>query len=533
MKEIQKQVARARRRMTGQIALRYFAASLLVLASIAVVALTIPKLWYFNLDPRQWYIAWLSSVGGLTLLSTLFLTFRNRPMPLVAAVEVDRRFQLKERLSSALQLSEHDRRSPAGQALAMDAVARAERIDVRDHFPVKPNRTLWWSLLPVALAAGSILVPNAAAPKSLAQTDLKPEVTQIKKRTQTTIEQIRKKREEAEKNGLEDAADMYKQLESELEKMQKDPKLDAKQTLVKLNDLIKQMQERREELGTGESLKKNLQENLKQLGDGPAEKMAKALQDGDMEKAAEEMEKMLDKLKSGEMNREQQERLAKQLDKIEKALQEAAGKHEQAKIMLQEQIKQAEMAGDSQKVAQLKNQMAEVESKQQQMAEMAEMQQSLQEMKEALESGDTKAAAEAMEKMLGKMNEMKGEMSQLEDLEDILDELSDSKEAMKGNRSGRRPGRGDGMGEGQGEGERDEEETDVDFIDSQVRDKMRQGETIFRGKVDGANRKGISKEDVKNAVLSAKVEEADAMEEIVLPKAQREQMRSYFDSMRK
>ena len=46
-------------------------------------------------------------------------------------LEVDRRFGLKERLSSTLALSTDDADSSAGQALLEDAVHKAERIDIK------------------------------------------------------------------------------------------------------------------------------------------------------------------------------------------------------------------------------------------------------------------------------------------------------------------------------------------------------------------------------------------------------------------
>ena len=104
----------------------------------------------------------------------------------------------------------------------------------------------------------------------------------------------------------------------------------------------------------------------------------------------------------------------------------------------------------------------------------------------------------------------------------------------KGGKGGKGKGKepGDGMGEGKGEGDRDEEESEFKDYDAQVRDEMRKGETVNGGKTGGKNRKGATREEARQAVLSAQPDEPDAIENIQLPKAQRDQLKEYFNSLR-
>jgi hypothetical protein len=88
------------------------------------------------------------------------------------------------------------------------------------------------------------------------------------------------------------------------------------------------------------------------------------------------------------------------------------------------------------------------------------------------------------------------------------------------------------MGDGNGEGDRDEEESEFKDYDAQVREEMRKGETVSGGKVGGKNRKGVTREEAREAVLSSQPDEPDAIENIQLPKAQQDQLREYFDSLR-
>ena len=89
-----------------------------------------------------------------------------------------------------------------------------------------------------------------------------------------------------------------------------------------------------------------------------------------------------------------------------------------------------------------------------------------------------------------------------------------------------------GEGEGRGSGDRDEKQAGFKEYDAQVRDKMRKGEMLPGQKVGGKNRKGLTREEVREAVKSAKPDAPDAIENIELPKAQRDQLREYFDSLR-
>ncbi len=101
---------------------------------------------------------------------------------------------------------------------------------------------------------------------------------------------------------------------------------------------------------------------------------------------------------------------------------------------------------------------------------------------------------------------------------------------MMGSMPGQIPGQG--LGEGRGAGERPEEENDVDFFDSQVRDQMRRGEIVYGGSVGGENKKGDTMLDIQAAVLTSLSEEPEPLDETPLPRTQREHAREYFNSIR-
>ncbi len=348
---ILRQVAKARGRLTSQIWFRSISRLLLIALAIAVVAVVVPKLWFLPVDAKQWFWGWTGGCSAIAVIGSILIAFLHRPKPIVAAIEIDKRFGLKERISTALQLNSVDQESAAGKAVVQDAIAKAERIDVRDAFPLGIQRNFVWNLVPIGLLVGLLFVPDASKPEVVATKQKNAvDVNQVKNSTQPLVERIRKAKEEAEKEGLEDAVEMYKQMEQKLEELRNNEKLDAKQAMAKLGDIKKEMEKKRNELGSGESLKKNLQQNLQKIDSGPAEKMSKALQEGDLEKAQSELQQMMDKMSSGEMSPEEQKQLAKQIEQMEQAIQESLEKHEKAKQMVEEQLKQAEQAGDVQKL---------------------------------------------------------------------------------------------------------------------------------------------------------------------------------------
>ncbi|MGN6546483.1 MAG: hypothetical protein ACTHK7_15620, partial [Aureliella sp.] len=235
MDTVRKQARLARRRLTSQRFLSVLPWSMLALLTFAMVGLVLPIFVPLWVDKTTWYGSWLGGAVAVALVVSLINTLLGRPTLADAAVEIDKRFGLRERLSSALMLTEEDRQAELGQALAADAEKRAAQLDVRDRFRWGAHRGLLLPVLPALVALALWYAPlQPAADAQAASSQAK--VNQIANSTKPLIEQLKKKRLEAEKRGLNEAADMFRKLEGELAKLQKDTKLDTKQSLAKLND---------------------------------------------------------------------------------------------------------------------------------------------------------------------------------------------------------------------------------------------------------------------------------------------------------
>ncbi|MFN9880472.1 MAG: hypothetical protein ACK557_18535, partial [Planctomycetota bacterium] len=196
-----------------------------------------------------WYAG--SLLVGLLLGVALagFQLWRRRPTRLEAAVEVDQRYSLRERLSSALALDAKSADSDAGRALLADAAERAARIDVRDQFPIRLERRAAWLLLPIAAIAGLALIPDATSPQPVVVTPVVNEQKPIEVAVEVAKKSLEEKAKQLEEQGLKDAAADLETLARKLDAVPAGAAELKKEALVKINDVREQLEQKRSELG--------------------------------------------------------------------------------------------------------------------------------------------------------------------------------------------------------------------------------------------------------------------------------------------
>jgi hypothetical protein len=550
MEEIKRQVGRAQRRLVLQQFWRVIGWSLFATLLLATIGLAIPRLWVLSVDQQIWDWSWIGGGVVAGLLTAAIWTYVIRRTRLDAAIEIDRRFGLKERVSSTLALSNDELSSDVGQALVTDAIRRVERIDVREQFRVSPTWRLVLPLAPAIAIAVLMMLPNAAMKQAQASAESTPEIKkQIKTATQKLQERLRETQKKAEEQGLQDS-DVLKEINKELDKLVSKESADRKDALIKINDLAKEIEKRKQELGGADKMRKDL-DKLKDIAKGPADKVTDALKDGDFGKAQEEMKKLNEELKTGKLSKEDQEKLAKQLEEMRDKLQQAKEDQKQARERLQQQIEQklAEgNVGEAAKMQQQLDQMNQNAKEQQQM--LQQLADKFGEAAKALkEGGDPKEAAEQLDKLAGDLDKMQQQLDEIENLQDVLDQLADAKDAMKcancqgegcaqcqGTGEGDKLGKnksGRGKGKGQGEGLRDEQETDKSFYDTRVAADPKKGQSVRIGDASGPNKAGKSQEQIKEEVRASLAKEPDALEDVTLPRDQRENAKQYFERLRK
>lgn len=561
MNTINKQVAQARRRMmTG----RFF--NILTWAAfaglcLAVIGMAIPKIWYLEfLQTQQHHDAWTYSwiIGGAVLgfFVAAYLTWQKRESHLDVAVEVDKRFGLKERLSSALSLDPSASQTNAGRALVEDAESRAETIDVRDEFRFNPTWRALLPLIPILILVGMMFIPNAE--KSVIAVE--PEQAS-KKRIEVAVKEFKKKVEEKRKElvakGLKDSK-VLNSLEKKFDKLLDDKNNDKKDSLVKLNDIKKQIADRRKELGSSKELKESLN-RLKDASKGPAKELADAMSKGDMEQATKAIKELADKLKEGKLNDIEKKKLAKDLAQMAKELKKIVEQHEQAKKKLEDQIKKAIEKGDLDKAAKLQQQLDQKKAQDQQKQQMKKMAEKLQKCAECMKPGGDngqpkngqkgdqkqpgenseqqaqamKDAAESLEDLAEQLEQMQDQMDELEALEDLEDMAEECKQCMNGQGKGDQTKWQDwAKGEGPGGGKRDLEKENTGTFKSRVKGKLQRGQTVVTGNADGKNLTGRSVTEARDLIRDSMSKDSDPLENVKLSKSAREHAQQYFKQMR-
>ncbi len=538
METLQKQVRRAQRRMTLQLFLQSLAWCWFITLSLSAAVILANWYWAWGVEP----LICLGAALGLGIVLAGVWTVAFRRGSLDAALELDRRFGLKERVSSALALAEADLDSEAGKAVAEDAARRVGSLHVGERFGVKLNR---WAALPLAPALAAFLLtaflpeisPTASGPNANRATAAE----QIKKPVQTLTRKLAERKQMAREKNLKKLEEMFNKLErATREEILRNNKPDKKDAVVKLNNLKQDLEQRRKELGSKDQLKEQFAQ-LKKFNDGPAGKLADALKDGDLKQAIEEIKKLQDQIKDGKLDKDAQQKLADQLDQMQKKLKQMVDDHKKKKQQLQQQIAQAKQNGNQQQAQKLQQQLDKMQQQSQQMQQMQQMQQKLGQCSQCLKQGQQAQAMQGLKDLQGDLQAMQDQMDELQLLDQAMDEIDQAKQSMLCQNcngagcplcQGQKPG--NGLGQGRGVGDRPESQTDKNkFVDTNVKQKTGPGSAVVIGEVDGPNIKGRVREEIKAELEAGEYEASDPLTGQRLPRGYREFAKEYFEALRK
>ena len=425
MEELKRQVRTAQRRLGVQRFAGVLGWCCFVGLSMALVMIAIDKFWPTGIDP------WVWPAGGAALgvVAAVFWAIARGRGPVDAAIEIDRRFGLKERVSSTLTMSSEQRDSAVGEAVIRDAVRRVERVDVPDRFPILPGKQL---LLPFLPAIGVALVWCLVSP-AVVDNRAGANTTDIKKQISQSSDSLRRKlieqRKKAEKEGLKDAQMLFEKLQEETENLKTTSDGDRKQALVKLNDLHQQMERRRQQLGGAEGIEKQLKQ-LENLGRGPAEEFLKSIAKGDFKNAVKELGKLKSKISKGELTDEDREKLAEQFEQMQKKLQQMVENQKQKQEDLQNRIQQARNAGQKQEAERLQQQLNQMQQQMPQMSKLQEMASRLGQCSQSLAGNQLQDAGDLLDQLQDDMGDLQEQLQEMQMLDDAMDQLCQARDQM-------------------------------------------------------------------------------------------------------
>lgn len=562
---LESQVRRAYRRLWVQTFLGRLSWTLFAALWIALVALVVPKFWILEISWIDWMNGWLAGAIVWAVVSAGIWTWMTRRGKLDAAIEIDHRFGLKERVSSVLALGV-DRFDGSGgaaeQALLQDAVHNVERIDVLSRFPLKLSWRMSLPIVPGIVAFALAFLPNAEqVQKAEAKVSSIVERKRIENSTKKLKKQLTQRRQVAENLGLQDAKDLFDKLEQGLEQLSESQKTNRRDSLAGLSNLSKELKERREALGDSNTIQQQF-DRLKNLKRGPADNLSKAIKHGKFSQAVKEIENLKTQLEQGGLSIEQQQQLAGQMQQIGERLAQLAAAHLEARQELQRQIDELKRRDDRDQADELQRRLDQMSRAGPQMNRLEQMAEKLKLCSKCLdgkkgegEGNSSKVSAQSLATAMDQLDSLASDLARMtQDLQEMamldgaLNQLVQARDAMscgkcngkgcdscqgnRGKRTAPTP-QGQGLGGERGTGDRAEQEMDTRFYDTQSGgDSQPGGRGVIVGELSGPNISGKALEELKMELNSAKSDDADPLAGKRLPRKQRDHVRQYLRSFR-
>jgi myosin heavy subunit len=545
MGEFEKPIGRVRRRLWFQ---RYVSAlvwCLTLLLSVAALALALEKFRVLPI-PGPWWIP-PAVASALAVVAAAVVAWFTVPSRIDAAVAIDHRFELQERVSTALSLPADLRQTPVGQAVLHDALRHLEGLDLAQRFALTRPRLAWIPIVPAVAAVGIALLPDALLAREAAKPPLSAKQNAETKKAvnqalKAVAENLAQKRE-PKSLAAGEADKVLAELQKGIDDLTKKPPADKQQTLVALNKLADTVQERRKQFGSSEQMSRQLQQ-LKEMAAGPAEEFSRDLAKGDFQKAADDLKKLQDKLANGQMSEQEKQELQRQLSQLKKELDKMAG--------LEERKKQLEEARKNGMISeqQYQQQKQKLEEQSKTMKSLQSLANKLGEAQKEMAAGNSQKASDALKSAEQQLQEMASSSSELEALDSAMADLQDAKDALTGegmNQLGQdlqgMAGMLDSMGRqsrfgmggrGRGQGDRPEAPDKTASYDSKVKQQITKGKAVLGGFADPTKQvRGESVLEVQGNVEAAASAASEALTDQKIPSTLKKHVQSYFDQVRK
>lgn len=417
------------------------------------------------------------TVGGasfvIATIAAIVVAWRMTPDAIVAALSLDERFQLRERVTTSMMLTPDLHATPAGQALLADVEARISTLDVGSRFPVRFG---WKSaLVPAAAVAIALLaifydpaIKTAQGGDTATATPLAPEVArELEQKKQEFLQKPKTDPKQEQRIKSEDA----QKIEAQLQEILKRPMTttdEVKDRLAEISKLEEEVKKKeKEEAEKVDGLKEQLnkldklakkdkpkpEDAGKKPGDDkeekkPGEDLRDALKDGDTEKAKKETERLSKKLKNNELNKEEKDHLKEETKQLkedlerlrrerEKELKEKQQENEQRRQEKEKQLEQqrAENKLDKEEYDRKKKELdderkQEQKQNEQEQKDLNDLKEKMGKCEQCMKDGDQEGAAEALREAGKKLDEMEQREQNLDDIQNELQRMQDLRESM-------------------------------------------------------------------------------------------------------
>lgn len=549
---LEAKIRQARRRLVLQSFIHRGIAFVCVAMAIGLGWFLLQPLVIVDASPTLRWALLFGLVGGSLGIATI-LTYRRRPSKLDAALELDQKFQLRERLTTALNLDEHTRHTEIGQALIDDANIKAGTLTVGKHFPVGLSKRAWW--IPAQAMALLLIVwlynPNLSSSTADAG-EADPELVQGKKPEEFAKKANPDKPPIRKPPQRKNKSEALKDLEKELDKFYgetktKDEENKAEQARAKAEQIASAEEKLKKFVSEQTEKFNNLQEQLSKLntseaGENKPEGFDKdfrdALSKGDLNKAKEEIEGLKKKAKEKGLSEEEQKKLDDQLKSLADKLEQVA-KNEKEQKKLEKLIEQAKKEGRDAEA--LERELKRLQDEASKHKELENLAKTLGQCKKCLEQKDFDGLSDQLGELSKQLDDLQDQLEDLTDAEEHLQNLKQLRDGLCKECDGEcdgeynREGNGKEKGKAVASGNR-AENPDAQSNSEEARQRGlfdARGRKTYGGSVDGPAFKKKTSVEMSGEIQEAVQEAAEAMEVQRLRKSDQQAVKEYFERLGK
>ncbi len=349
MNPVQRAIAAARRRIVAQHWLTATGWALLGGVALAGALVLLERLLATPIPFVSYYV-----LAGLAVLIPPVSAMLRRPTIPRAAVLVDERLKLKDRIATSLYAASLTD-DPFAQQVVSDAARSATGLRVTQVFPIRLAK-VWGYVPPAALVVALLawmlepmdLAGFAAARRRAAmqQAQAAAQREELAKVVQA-VHRVEVKKDAA---GTDESLEALQELASLTERDLTDPKMrrDAAAKLSRVQEQLAAVQQRKE------AEFRPIQNAMSQLDPattGPADEFADALRRADFQAALQALQKLTDQV--DQLSPEDKQALQQQLEQLAQQLEQAAQQQQAQQQQAQQQLQQmAQQAGLSQQQTQ-------------------------------------------------------------------------------------------------------------------------------------------------------------------------------------
>ncbi len=431
--EIERQVGRVRRRlMIRELIRQGISWSLAAIAITTLWLLAEPYIWRESPQWLRWSV--LGGSLGIGAIVSIFVAYIRRPNATKSALWLDDAFGLRERVTTSLALTKEDAATSAGQAVLADALDRVKGLKVGERFPIRVGRSGW--LVPSAAGALAIvtLFYNPEMPTAQGTTEGKALGLSDKLALEKKLDLITKPKRDPQADPDRVKSEDLKKLEAKLDEIARQPRDTTKQLrdrvkeMTPIEDEVKKLERERGEksrlLQQQLQMKDQVTPNDGSQQEGPAKDFMKALSEGDLDSAREQMDKLAKKMAKDELTEQEKQQLTKQLNNLQKKMNDLAVQKNK-----EETLKKLGENGKLDPEA-LEREMAQLRQENEKLKDLQKLANKLNQCQQCMKAGDAAGAQKAMGQAADQIGEMAKDEKDVNDLRDALQNMRDYRDAM-------------------------------------------------------------------------------------------------------